>query len=68
MFGLPGLMSTISASFTADGPTIEVYGPIGLRQMLRTNLNLARSQLQFSYVVHELHHDIEPGDYDGMVC
>lgn len=46
---------------------VEVFGPVGLRKMLRTNLNLARSQLQFKYMVHELHHDVGPGDYDGMV-
>lgn len=67
MFGLPGLLCTISASLSENSPPLEVYGPLGLRQMIRTNLNLARSQLQFQYVVHELDHDIKPGDYDGMV-
>ena len=68
MFGLPGLLCTVSCSIGEGGSPMEVYGPAGLRKMLRTNLNLARSQLQFKYVVHELHHDIKPGDFDGMVC
>ena len=67
MFGLPGLMCTIGASGDESRPPLEIYGPVGLRQMLRTVLNLSRSQLQFDYQVHELHHDIHPADYDGMV-
>lgn len=66
VFGLPGLLCTISAGANEDATPLELYGPVGLRQMLRTVLNLARSQLQFRYTVHELHHDIHPGDYDGM--
>ena len=65
---MPGLLCTISAGMNEDSVPLEVYGPVGLRQLLRTVLNLARSQLQFRYKVHELHHDIHPGDYDGMVC
>ena len=67
VFGLPGLLCTISAGRSEDGPPLEIFGPFGLRKMLRTNLNMARSQLQFWYKVNELHHDIHPGDYDGMV-
>lgn len=67
VFGLPGLLCTISASAVEESAPLEIYGPVGLRQMLRTVLNLARSQLQFKYMVHELYHDIHPGDYDGMV-
>ena len=46
---------------------IELHGPVGLRQMVRTNLNLSRSQLQFKYMVHELHHDVKPADHDKIV-
>ena len=65
---MPGLLCTISAGRSEDAPPLEIYGPLGLRKMLRTNLNLARSLLQFRYKVNELHHNIHPADYDGMVC
>ena len=60
-------MSTMSAGRGEDSPPLELYGPVGLRMMVRTNLNLSRSQLQFKYMVHELQHDVGPADYDGMV-
>lgn len=67
MFGLPGLLCTISAGHNEDSPPLQIYGPVGLRQFVRVALNLARSQLDYSYVVHELVCDIHPGDYDGKV-
>ena len=67
VFGLPGLLCTLSGGRGEDSTPLEVFGPVGLRMMLRINLNLARSQLQFKYMVHELLHDVGPGDYDGMV-
>ena len=67
MFGLPGLLCTISAGRSEDSRPVELYGPIGLRQFVRVALNFARSQLDYSYVVHELVCDIHPGDYDGKV-
>ena len=67
MFGLPGLVCSLNASLSVDGPPLEIYGPVGLRQFVRVALNLARSQLDYSYVVHELLCDIHPGEYDGKV-
>ena len=67
MFGLPGLLCTISASHSEEDPPLEIYGPVGFRQFVRVALNLARSQLDYCYVVHELVCDIHPGEYDGKV-
>uniref|UniRef100_S4RTU8 ElaC ribonuclease Z 1 n=1 Tax=Petromyzon marinus TaxID=7757 RepID=S4RTU8_PETMA len=57
VFGLPGLMCSLSmlAFGTADAAApLEVFGPVGLRRLLRVALQLSRSQLGFRFAVHEL--------------
>ncbi|CAN0259569.1 unnamed protein product [Lampetra fluviatilis] len=39
---------------TAGPPQLEVFGPVGLRRLLRVALQLSRSQLGFRFAVHEL--------------
>ena len=68
MFGLPGLLCTISQSSAAEERApLELYGPVGLRKFVRTSLNLSRSMLRFQITIHELCHDRRPEDFDGIV-
>ena len=46
---------------------MELYGPLGLRKFVRTSLHLSRSILGFQLAIHELCHDRQPGDIDGIV-
>ncbi|XP_023692338.1 zinc phosphodiesterase ELAC protein 1 [Paramormyrops kingsleyae] len=68
LFGLPGLLCTISLNWSsapsqtpAPPPSqprpqaqVDIYGPCGLRHFLRVALGLSGSQLLFPYAVHEL--------------
>ena len=64
LFGLPGLMCTISSQLGMSeddirkkgAPTVELYGPKGLRRFVHTSLSLSRSQLMFNYKVSEITH------------
>ncbi|CBY37291.1 unnamed protein product [Oikopleura dioica] len=55
-FGLPDTGSLLEAvkKVKYEYPTIEVYGPVGLRRYLRVALQLSRSRLACNYIVHEL--------------
>uniref|UniRef100_A0A8C6WIG1 ElaC ribonuclease Z 1 n=1 Tax=Neogobius melanostomus TaxID=47308 RepID=A0A8C6WIG1_9GOBI len=58
LFGLPGLLCTVSLNTNPDPPQklkcVDIYGPRGLRHFLRVTLGLTGSQLVFPYAVHEL--------------
>ncbi|KAL7975981.1 hypothetical protein Chor_011749 [Crotalus horridus] len=56
VFGLPGLLCTISLQCSPDARKlpVDIYGPLGLKDFLQTAMALSRSQLLFPYVVHEL--------------
>ncbi|GFO20398.1 elac ribonuclease z 1 [Plakobranchus ocellatus] len=53
LYGLPGLLCTISQNNQREEP-VEIYGPLGLRHYICTSLGLARSDVCFEFVVHEL--------------
>ncbi|XP_064592730.1 zinc phosphodiesterase ELAC protein 1 [Zonotrichia leucophrys gambelii] len=56
MFGLPGLLCTLSLQRSADAGAapIDIYGPLGLRSFLRQSLELSHSQPVLPHRVHEL--------------
>lgn len=45
IFGLPGLLS--SRSFQGGEETLEIYGPKGIEEYVRTSLNLSKSRLGY---------------------
>ncbi|XP_056401149.1 zinc phosphodiesterase ELAC protein 1 isoform X2 [Hyla sarda] len=56
MFGLPGLLCTVSlqCGSTPTKQHVDIYGPVGLRSFIRMSLEVSHSQLVFPYTVHEL--------------
>ncbi|KAM4708954.1 zinc phosphodiesterase ELAC protein 1 [Discoglossus pictus] len=56
LFGLPGLLCTVSLQCGATPPKqpVEIYGPVGLRGFVHRSLEVSGSQLVFQVLVHEL--------------
>ena len=53
-FGLPGLLCFIGQDRPKSHQPLEVYGPEGLREWLRTAIRYTCSRIVPPYVVHEL--------------
>ena len=67
LFGLPGLLCTISQNCSEERAPLEIFGPLGLKKFLRTSLHLSRSILNYNIAVHELCHGRRPEEIDGIV-
>ncbi|XP_069034461.1 zinc phosphodiesterase ELAC protein 1 [Embiotoca jacksoni] len=71
LFGLPGLLCTVSLNTNADPQQtlncVDIYGPRGLRHFLRVTLGLTGSQLLFPYAVHELEPTPDQSPEDGQL-
>ncbi|XP_073322604.1 zinc phosphodiesterase ELAC protein 1 [Pagrus major] len=71
LFGLPGLLCTVSLSTNPDSQQspncVDIYGPRGLRHFLRVTLGLTGSQLLFPYAVHELEPTTDQSPEEGRL-
>ncbi|XP_033828828.1 zinc phosphodiesterase ELAC protein 1 [Periophthalmus magnuspinnatus] len=71
VFGLPGLLCTVSLNMTSDPPQrprcVDIFGPRGLRHLLRVTLGLTASQLLFPYAVHELEPTSDQSPEEGQL-
>nr|XP_057926508.1 zinc phosphodiesterase ELAC protein 1 [Doryrhamphus excisus] len=71
LFGLPGLLCTVSLNLTSDPQRsvkcVDIYGPRGLRHFLRVTLGLTGSQLLFPYAVHELEPTQDQSPEEGQL-
>lgn len=71
LFGLPGLLCTVSLNTNPDPqqnlPCVDIYGPQGLRHFLRVTLGLTGSQLLFPYAVHELEPTSDQSPEEGQL-
>ncbi len=53
VFGLPGLLCTLGNG-AEDGKVIDLYGPLGLRKLVATCLELSQSPLPYKCRIHEM--------------
>eukprot|EP00128_Syssomonas_multiformis_P001453 Colp12_sorted_trinity150504_noHs@7846 len=56
MFGLPGLLCTLSGA-ASENAVVQVVGPVGLKQYLMTALHISRSVMGTKLEIVELHFD-----------
>ncbi|NXK90241.1 RNZ1 protein, partial [Formicarius rufipectus] len=55
LFGLPGLLSTLALRSAPEPPRpVDIYGPAGLREFVRSSLELSHTPPPFPCAVHEL--------------
>ena len=54
VFGLPGLLCTISQGNSDENRVVDIYGPHGLRKYLLTSLDMSSSVPACQFNIHEL--------------
>ncbi len=54
VFGLPGLLCTLGNGAATESKSVDIYGPLGIRRLVTTNLELSRSPLPYKFRVHEI--------------
>ncbi|KAF7332015.1 hypothetical protein MKEN_00081800 [Mycena kentingensis (nom. inval.)] len=66
--GMEGDGDPREAKVDVDNPSLEIYGPLGTRAYIRSNLTLTHTCLGSSYVVHELRFPRDPktGDFTAL--
>ncbi|MEK5070414.1 ribonuclease Z [Sporosarcina sp. FSL K6-1508] len=52
IFGLPGLIG--SRSFLGGDDQLDIYGPLGLEEWLKTTLRVTNTHLNYELIVHEI--------------
>ncbi|KAI0259442.1 beta-lactamase-like protein [Gloeopeniophorella convolvens] len=67
VMGLPTLLRSVlgfphpdAVAARGSRPKIEIYGPAGLRTLIRTTLSLTRTRTAERYIVHELLNPADP--------
>lgn len=55
IFGIPGFLS--SRSHQGGVEPVDIYGPVGLEEYVRTTLKVSQSKLGYQLIFHELTHD-----------
>ncbi|MER2088355.1 MAG: ribonuclease Z [Sporosarcina sp.] len=65
IFGLPGLIG--SRSFLGGEEQLEVYGPTGLNEWLKTTLRITNTHLNYELLVHEIDEGVVFEDDDYLV-
>ena len=65
IFGLPGLIG--SRSFLGGEEQLDIYGPSGLDEWLKTTLRVTNTHLNYELIVHEIGEGIVFEDTDYRV-
>ena len=54
IFGIPGLLCTISGNNPEERTILPIYGPVGIRKFLQTTIAMSDSHLSFKLQIFEV--------------